>query len=137
MDKIIKTLWYLWELPQNLLGLILFRLYSAGCMCREAPYGDARVLYSERMRGGISLGRHIILPWKYLWNSSSYVRMAHGHEYGHTVQSRRLGWLYLVVIGLPSLTWAWAHSTFKRLQSVDYYSFWTEKNADELGGVKR
>lgn len=137
MKEIINFLRLLWELPQCLLGFILFQVYSVDCRCMEAPYGDVRILYSERMRGGISLGRFIVLPWKYRNNSSSYVRDAIGHEYGHTRQSLRLGWLYLIVIGLPSLLWAWAHSTFKRLQEVDYYSFYTERNADKLGGVRR
>jgi hypothetical protein len=137
MKGFIDFLRILWELPQNLLGFILFQVYSVDCDCMEVPYGDARILYSERMRGGISLGRFIILPRKYRNNSSSYVRDTIGHEYGHTRQSAWLGWLYLVVIGLPSLLWAWAHSTFRRLQEVDYYSFFTEKWADELGGVRR
>lgn len=137
MKEIINFLRLLWELPQSLLGFILFQFYGVGCQCMEAPYGDVRILYSERMRGGISLGRFIILPWKYRYNSSSYVRDTISHEYGHTRQSLYLGWFYLIVIGLPSLLWAWAHSTFKRLQEISYYDFYTEKNADKLGGVRR
>lgn len=137
MKEIINFLRILWELPQCLLGFILFQVYSVGCHCMEVPYGDVRILYSERMRGGISLGRFIILPWKYRYNSSAYVRDTISHEYGHTRQSLYLGWLYLIVIGLPSLLWAWAHSTFKGLQEISYYDFYTEKNADKLGGVRR
>lgn len=137
MKEIINFLRVLWEFPQSLLGFILFQFYGVGCQCMEAPYGDVRILYSERMRGGISLGRFIILPWKYRYNSSSYVRDTISHEYGHTRQSLYLGWLYIVVIGLPSLLWAWAHSTFKGLREVDYYSFYTERWADDIGGVRR
>ena len=137
MKEIINFLRILWEFPQSLLGFILFQFYGVGCQCMEAPYGDVRTLYSERMRGGISLGRFIILPWKYCYNSSAYVRDTISHEYGHTRQSLYLGWLYLIVIGLPSLLWAWAHSTFKRLREVDYYSFYTERWADDIGGVRR
>ena len=82
MKEIINFLRILWELPQCLLGFILFQVYSMDCMCMEVPYGDVRILYSERMRGGISLGRFIILPWKYRYNSSSYVRDTISHEYG-------------------------------------------------------
>ena len=137
MKEIINFLRILWELPQCLLGFSLFQFYGVVCQCMEAPYGDVRILYTERMRGGISLGRFIILPWKYRYNSSSYVRDTISHEYGHTRQSLYLGWLYLIVIGLPSLLWAWAHSTFKRLREVDYYSFYTERWADDIGGVRR
>lgn len=139
MKKFIDILFFLWELPQNLLGFVLFQFYSVGCQCMVTPYGGARILYSERMRGGISLGRYIVLPWKYrtAYGRGSYIEMTHKHEYGHTVQSRRLGWLYLVVVGLPSVTWAWAHSTFRKLRGISYYDFYTERWADELGGVKR
>jgi hypothetical protein len=139
MKEIINFLRLLWELPQNLLGFILFQVYSLDCMCMEVTYGDVRILYSERMKGGISLGRFIILPWRYRgdYSKGSYIEMSHMHEWGHTRQSLYLGWLYLVVIGLPSLLWAWAHSAFRRLRTVDYYSFWTERWADRLGGVRR
>ena len=138
MTKFVKVLRYLWELPQNLLGFILFQIHSIDCYCMESPYGDARVLYSEKMKGGISLGRYIILPWKYReYGKGSFIEKTHKHEYGHTRQSLRLGWLFLLVIGIPSITWAWMHSTFKKFQTVDYYSFFTEKWADRLGGVKR
>lgn len=102
MKEIINFLRLLWELPQNLLGFILFQVYSLDCMCMEVPYGDVRILYSERMKGGISLGRFIILPWRYRgdYSKGSYIEMSHMHEWGHTRQSLYLGWLYLVVIGL-------------------------------------
>ena len=49
MKEIINFLRLLWELPQNLLGFILFQVYSLDCMCMEVTYGDVRILYSERM----------------------------------------------------------------------------------------
>lgn len=138
MGKVIKILKFLWQLPQNLLGFFLFQIYGVDCYCMEIPYEDVRILYSERMKGGISLGRFIILPWRYReYGKGSYIEKTHLHEYGHTRQSLYLGWLYLLVIGIPSITWAWMHSTFKKFQTVDYYSFFTEKWADRLGGVKR
>ena len=48
-----------------------------------------------------------------------------------------LGPLYLIVIGLPSLIWAALHSSVRRLRTVDYFSFYTERWADRLAGVKR
>ena len=113
------------------MGFTLFQIYSIDCYCMESPYGDARVLYSEKMKGGISLGRYIILPWKYReYGKGSFIEKTHKHEYGHTRQSLRLGWLFLLVIGIPSITWAWMHSTFKKFQTVDYYSFFH----GEMGG---
>ena len=37
MKKFIDILFFLWELPQNLLGFVLFQFYSVGCQCMEAP----------------------------------------------------------------------------------------------------
>lgn len=89
------------------------------------------------MRGGISLGKRIILPRKYAWLSNSYVCLALAHEWGHTRQSLYLGWLYLPIIGIPSITWAWLHSSFKCFDTISYYSFFTERWADRLGCVRR
>ena len=129
MKEIINFLRLLWELPQCLLGFILFQFYGVDCQCMEAPYGDVRILYTERMRGGISLGRFIILPWKYRYNSSSYVRDTISHEYGHTRQSLYLGWLYLVVVGLPSLLWAW------RTPRSGGCGRWTTTRSGRSGGL--
>ena len=125
MDKFSKAflavLLYLWQLPQNLLGGILVLCYKAGA---GQEYRGVRLHYSNTIRGGISLGRHIIL--NRLYQSDD----AKNHEWGHTRQSLRLGWFYLFVIGIPSLLWACRHRE-------NYYAYWTERWADRLGGVKR
>ena len=94
-------------------------------------------MYSPMMRGAISLGIFQIYADKYLGNRAKYVELVRKHEEGHRKQSKMLGPLYLIVIGLPSLIWATLHSTVGRLGAVDYYSFYTERWADRLGGVKR
>ena len=82
------------------------------------------------MRGGISLGRYVFLSWGQAGDRSTVF-----HELGHCRQSRMLGPLYLIVIGLPSLLWAWLGDRIAPDKS--YYWFYTEKWADRLGGVKR
>lgn len=111
---------YLWQLPQNLLGQLLRFLYKG----EESK--DVIVRYSPYMGGGISLGRYIIVDK----NASEKTIQ---HEYGHCLQSRKLGWLYLLIVGLPSLL----HAGFCRCKNHSYYDFWCEKWADRLGGVKR
>lgn len=63
------------------------------------------------------------------------------HEYGHTIQSIILGPLFLPVIGLPSLLWAWlpVFRKYRERWSVSYYSLYTERWANFLGerAVKR
>ena len=102
MKDFIKVLLYIWQLPQNLLGLLLFRWYGHDDAIR-GEHRRAKVLYSQKMRGGISLGKRIILPLKYAGLSNSYVRLTLDHEWGHTRQSLYLGWLYLPIIGIPSI----------------------------------
>ena len=118
---------YLWQLPQNLLGLLLVTILRP-----EDRYEiDSSVLYyASRMRGGISLGRYIIVRS----DLKDYKGNVEKHELGHAVQSFYLGPLYLFVIGIPSILWAcW----WNRDRGVSYYSFYTEKWADRLGGVER
>lgn len=125
--KIADFFLYLWQLPQNLLGLLLLAIYRPEV---SSDYLDVRLHYSTRINGGISLGRHIIVSDRY----RAYNGNTEKHEYGHTRQSRMLGPLYLIVVGLPSLIWAaWWHPG----RGVSYFSFWTERWADKIGGVKR
>ena len=48
-----------------------------------------------------------------------------------------LGWLYLFVIGIPSLAWAILYGTIIKPSTNGYYKFYTEKWADRLGNVER
>lgn len=152
--NIIEGLLYLWQLPQNLVGLILFQFYKGETVklsgtARVSPQStfddityDAKirfkngintpcVKYSEKMKGGISLGKYIIVTKQC---SSKTV----AHEMGHTKQSMMLGPLYLLVIGLPSLLHASVgFSNTKKGDNYLYYNFYTEKWADKLAKIKR
>lgn len=115
----------IWQLPQTLLGWLLWAFYR--------PYdveqvGDVFVCHSHIMRGGISLGQVVIVS-----HSASDKTIA--HELGHCKQSQMLGWLYLIVIGLPSILWASTHRLIAPHKS--YYDFYTEKWADRLAGIER
>lgn len=58
MKVLIEVLLYVWQLPQNLLGLLLFWWYGCGCKSSKGNYVTYRIMYSEKMHGGISLGRY-------------------------------------------------------------------------------
>ena len=116
-------LFYLWELPQNLVGLVLTKALAPG---KTEAYRDARILRTKKMRGGISLGRYIIVDAR----QSDFIDR---HEWGHTRQSRLLGPFYLPVVGIPSLLWAvWWRPGRKK----SYFSFYTERWADRLAGLR-
>jgi hypothetical protein len=113
---------YIWEWPQNLLGLLLRAIYKG----HDSEYNDAIVRRSTKMRGGISLGRYIIINQ---WSTDKTVM----HEYGHTIQSKKLGWFYLLLVGLPSIL----HAALCKCRNHSYYDVYPEKWADKLGGVTR
>lgn len=129
-----EVLLYIWQLPQNMYGLLLLLLYQ-----HEKIYHrlKGRTFYfTEEMRSGISMGNYIIMNRE---DKEDGMR----HEYGHSIQSRILGWFYLPVIGVPSLLWNiidWLIVTpivgWERSCEI-YYSMPWEAWADKLGGVKR
>lgn len=121
-----KVLLYIWEAPQNILGLLLRLIYKG----HDSLYEDAIVRRSVKMRGGISLGRYIII-------NQFATQKTLKHEYGHTIQSRRLGWFYLLLVGLPSIVWAGLYGSVIKPTVNGYYRFITECSADRLGGVDR
>ena len=121
LRRLFGVILYLWQLPQNVLGLLMWFVYSRGT--HEITENGYHVIIDNRFRGGISLGQYIIL------GTRDEISMR--HETGHCIQSKLLGWLYLIVIGLPSLIHAALH------KEGNYYDFYTERWADKLAGVKR
>ena len=130
LKLILSVILYAWQLPQNLLGLLLLAFYEP-----ELSYDwkGVRLNYSPRMKGGISLGRYVILKGS-AYSAGIKPGNDEAHEYGHSRQSRILGPLYLPLIGIPSLVHAvnWTAASPK-----SYYDYWTERWADKLGGVTR
>lgn len=140
MNTLKRILLWIWQLPQNLLGLAMILCYRiAG---REA-YGvedrktGSYTLVSTRFPGGISLGRYILLR--------RHTRTRIRHEEGHRKQSLYLGPLYLLIIGLPSLLGNIYDRIFHtpergwndRRSYIWYFNQPWEKWADRLGGVER
>ena len=101
----IKVLSYLWQLPQNLLALgLLLRGYDD-----VFPYKGAMVYTCTWLNGGVSLGKYILL------NTPTTVDIC--HEYGHCRQSKMLGPLYLLVVGL----WSAIRAQFRLYKTGKYY----------------
>ena len=117
-----------WCLPQNLLGLFVF-LITKSRGAKNEKYKDAFVTHWKHS-SGLSLGQFIFVP-----ETTSHKTIQ--HEYGHTIQSNFLGPLFLIIIGLPSIIWAGCFDRYRIKHNISYYQFYTEKWADDLGGVKR
>ena len=139
MEKIMNVIKWLWQLPQNLLGFLLTRKYR----CKSVRYMNGKPIntyYKSFFRSGISLGDYIILDYWYY--GRGYFQQIVAHEYGHSRQSLILGWLYLPLVGLPSLIGNIWDRLFHKKWSSDqrekwYYSRYPENWADKLGGVVR
>ena len=128
MEKFKQIVLCIWQLPQNLLGLLLMLILQGETRHR---LGSIRFYYLKTFPGGVTLGEYIFVGIK----QDLTVR----HEFGHVMQSRYLGPLYLLVIGLPSLLHAWLNGAIGCCDRhpEGYYHFYTESWADRLGGVKR
>lgn len=127
MKKIKNILLWIWQFPQNLVGLLLLLILQGEI---KHKLNIIRFYYLKIFPGGITLGEYIIVGTK----QNLTVR----HEFGHVLQSRYLGPLYLIVIGLPSIVHAGINNIIGCCEKHNegYYHFWTEKWANKLGNVK-
>lgn len=121
-----KIFFYIWELPQNIIGVIL-RLFIIGE--QKKTISGITLFYKKGFSGGISLGNTIIIGTSYGFTAQ--------HEHGHQIQSKILGPLYLLIIGIPSIIWAGLYDNIIKETPNGYYKFYTEKWADKLGNVVR
>lgn len=130
---------FTWELPQTLMGWLFAEMRNlAGFVDKVAFAGGATYAVNEHWhRGGcqgVSLGCFINIdshgavcdrhPTFDDAVTSDHLFM---HEYGHYVQSQAWGPLYLLVVGLPSLTNC-IHDTIRRTRTHD--AFYTETSAN-------
>ena len=89
--------------------------------------------------GAVSLGLFVF----HTSRDNPYVpvgRENRDHEYGHSLQSRMLGPLYLAIVGVSSearVAYAFAHRRFTGRRWERYYDGFPERWADLLGGVDR
>ena len=127
-----------WEAPQTALGAAMLGVEAARKRIVQIEVEEGRLVV-ESKGTGISLG-HIVF-WSRensRWHDLDVRNRA--HELGHTKQSRLLGWLYLPVIGLPSISraaYALAHREVTGRQWTRYYEGYPENWADRLGDVIR
>lgn len=124
----MKHLLWLWQLPQILLAELYYQLTYEKIGCYQII--EDVVIYIGDYNGGMTLGDTVFLS-ESLQDTAYVIK----HELGHTKQSKILGPLYLIIIGLPSLLWA-ALRRVTFLKKYNYYSFYTEKWANKFGGLE-
>lgn len=117
MWRLLEICKWLWQMPQNILGLLISPL---------GRYDERTGVYVWSFDSGVSLGNYVFVNGECTMNTIK-------HERGHQKQSLYLGPLYLILIGLPSLLGNLLHRVWK----FDYYKQPWERWADYLGGAVR
>lgn len=125
LETFISTLKYLHQLPQNLIGVAICLLN------KQKPTMGLHIVEKGVFKCGVSLGDYILLDPVYK-NSTITVK----HEQGHQKQSLYFGWLYLILIGIPSACGNIVDRIWHKGSKWYYNQPW-EKWADKLGGVTR
>jgi hypothetical protein len=141
----MKTvLLWLWQAPQHIMALLLWGvLWLFGWLAKPyaSPLCSAVIIITSVPHFGLSLGEYVFIGAKDL------VGKTIAHEHGHTIQSRCLGPLYIIVVGLLSICRN-IYSRIKHKNATWYYScfpegcygkhrWWEKFTADYLGGVLR
>jgi hypothetical protein len=128
-----------WECPQNALGAALFAAQAARRNIVCTRFDRERVMVEIRSFGAISLGLFVFFTNQ----DNPYVPVGRenlDHEYGHSIQSRWLGPLYLPIVGVTSelrVLYAFAHRHLRGYRWAGYYHGFPESWADRLGCVDR
>ena len=126
--KYIKNLiLFIWQLPQHLLAILYigYLVIMGKDIGIDSRYKQAIVIACI-MRGAVTLGNYVFV------GLNSEYRKTVKHELGHTIQSKILGPLYLIVIGIPSITYCGLRRLFPSLRKKNYYNFYTERTANYL-----
>lgn len=132
----VQVLLFLWELPQNLAGVIVLLAVMLKKRVKHIEFDRNRCFIQSDV--GVSLGWFVF--WTLGRESGSFALPAYNreHEFGHSIQSRLLGPLYLPVVGVPSALRAlYARRYRKKRKSAwtRYYLGFPENWADTLGNV--
>ena len=127
MKYIRNLILFIWQLPQHIVAIIYFGYLVMMCkdLGVDSRYKQATVIPCI-MRGAVTLGNYVFV------GLNSEYRKTVKHELGHTIQSKILGPLYLIVIGIPSITYCGLRRLFPSLRKKNYYDFYTEKWANYL-----
>ena len=115
---------FLWELPQNLLGIVVWLVVRRTISQTTAEH---QRLFFCVPNFGVSLGSFVF------WSGNMDNKI---HEFGHTIQSLYFGPLYLIVIGLPSISrvvYGMLYYAVTKEKWQGYYAGYPERWANQLG----
>lgn len=123
-----------WGILQNLAGLGMRCYLLIKNRNRDKAsfkFFGAQVTELEKGHGSMGMGMFIFLGHK----GDKDEKEVLVHEYGHTWQSAILGPFYLIVIGLPSFTWAFlpVFNKMRKKKKIRYADFYPESWANAWG----
>ena len=119
---IIFIILCIWQLPQLLVALVMWPFLGKKKLVADRHFNFCWA--GERMSGGISLG-----PMAFVSTRSGFATIAHEVD-GHTWDSKLMGPLYLLIIGIPSILNAMFDFT------KCYYDFFPERRANRFAKLK-
>jgi len=124
--KLITFFLLIWQLPQIVIGLILLlKLSLSKGITHRDTYHHKYIFFGPQCPTGLSLGIFVFVQ-------SSTTKAIIRHELGHCKQSEILGPLYLLIVGIPSVTMNLLSQHNERFRSR-YFQRFPENWADRLG----
>lgn len=117
----------LWEIIQNLLGWLEVKFNNPTF---AHSFGDTKIYYMT-YDDSHCIGKYIFI------NKESDEHTIIRHEYGHRIQSRMLGPLYMLVIYIPSYLHFVFWMLYHEYDWTEYYDFYTERWADRLSKKRK
>lgn len=120
-----------WGILQNLLGLFLWLILTVLKPCRKRFVYHGAFVSQWRLKFSMGLGLFIFYGHEGAPDAAEVLV----HEYGHTIQSVILGPLFVLVIGIPSLCWAFlpCFVRMRKKRNIYYLDAYCESWANRLG----
>ena len=139
-NKVFSIIQWTWGFIQSTAGAVCYLKYIDrphfnfnGACVTQWPKNSSMSLGKFIFLTDSPFAYHPEMRCKYTRNEMSERILV--HEYGHTIQSMMTGPLYLIVIGIPSLSWGSipAFHDLRRKKQISYFDLFCEKNANTLG----
>lgn len=124
----INALLFIWQLPQILLGLA-FLLVFRNKEIYTNPYNNITVW---KISSGTAFGNACFSSGPIIVVKEGAKEETLMHETGHSKQSIYLGWLFHIVISIPSVCRFWINKLIIK-DNKWYHSGYPENWADKLG----
>ncbi len=132
INHIIYTLLQLtWAIPQNILGLLILLGLTIKNPKRNHFYYHGAIVTEWKFTFSCGCGMFIFYGHKDAKDAKEVLV----HEYGHTLQSIVLGPLFMFIIAIPSMTWAFVPCFIKmrKEKNIKYVDFYPESWANSWG----